>query len=201
MNISSLFLYRTIAHNMARLKIPRKITNPPIVKGFKPYGPDIDSKKRESIILNFEEYEAFRMCDYNMYNHYQASVLMNVSRPTFTRIYASARMKISKAFVEGRQIEFEGGKVYFDSDWYQCNSCGCHFNNPEISISIQNCPLCGSSEVERHTEESLGDMPRNSEDDLCICPECGFTKEHHYGVPCRNEKCPTCNSPLIRKYH
>jgi hypothetical protein len=28
--------------------------------------------------------------------------------------------KISKAFVEGRQIEIEGGKVYVDSDWYQC---------------------------------------------------------------------------------
>lgn len=201
MNICSLFLYRTFAHNMARLKIPRKVTNPPIVKGFKPYGPDLDNKKKEPIILNFEEYEAFRMCDYDMYNHHQASALMNVSRPTFTRIYASARMKISKAFVEGRQIEIEGGKVYFDSDWYQCNSCGCDFNNPQRNISIQNCPLCGSSSVMRHTEDIQENTPFDANEDLCICTECGYTKKHHYGVPCRNEVCPTCKTPLTRKHH
>jgi hypothetical protein len=110
-------------------------------------------------------------------------------------------MKISKAFVEGRQIEIEGGKVYFDSDWYQCNSCGCDFNNPQRNISIQNCPLCGSSSVMRHTEDIQENTPFDANEDLCICTECGYTKKHHYGVPCRNEVCPTCKTPLTRKHH
>jgi hypothetical protein len=70
---------------------------------------------------------------------------MGVSRPTFTRIYASARQKIANAFVEGKQISIEGGKVYFDSDWYQCQSCGCYFNNPEKDIKVEACPLCGAA--------------------------------------------------------
>lgn len=201
MSICSLSLFRSFAHYMARLKIPRKVTNPPIVKGFKPYGPDLDSKKKDPVILNFEEYEAFRMCDYDMYNHHQASALMNVSRPTFTRIYAAARMKISKAFVEGRQIEIEGGKVYFDSDWYHCNTCSCHFNNPNRNVSIMSCPLCGSSEIGRHTEDSMGNKPTGSDEDFCICPKCGFATKHQNGVPCRNEVCPTCKTTLIRKQH
>lgn len=186
---------------MARLKIPRKVTNPPKIKGFKPFGPDLDNKNIEPVILNFEEYEAFRMCDYDMYNHHQASALMNVSRPTFTRIYATARMKISKAFVEGRQIEIEGGKIYFDSDWYQCKSCGCHFNNPERNVSIQTCPLCGNSTITRHLEDTPDNTEKLTNDDMCICAKCGFTKIHLHGIPCRDEICPSCKTPLIRKQH
>ena len=183
---------------MSRLKIPRKVTNPPKIKGFKPYGPSLDSHKLEPIILNFEEYEAFKMCDYDMHNHHQASVLMNVSRPTFTRIYASARMKISRAFVEGRQIEIEGGKVYFDSDWYHCHTCDCHFNNPEKNITIQSCPLCGSTDFDQFTESNSENTPQIVHEDLCVCPKCGYTRKHHYGVPCRTETCPTCKTPLVR---
>ena len=76
------------------------------------------------INLLYEEYEALRLCDYSMENHNRASEIMEVSRPTFTRIYASARQKLASAFVEGRQIVIEGGKVYFDSDWHICNDHG-----------------------------------------------------------------------------
>jgi len=185
---------------MARLKIPRKITSTPIVKGFKPYGPELEGVKKEPVILNFEEYEALKLCDYDMYTHHLASIVMNVSRPTFTRIYASARMKISKAFVEGRQIEIEGGKIYFDSDWFQCNACGCNFNNPLKNIPIQNCPLCGSSSIESYSEEIQGNNNPETNEDFCVCLKCGYTKKHHYGVPCRNEVCPTCKIPLSRKH-
>jgi Zn finger protein HypA/HybF involved in hydrogenase expression len=72
---------------------------------------------------------------------------MGVSRPTFTRIYASALRKIAKAFVEGKQISIEGGKVYFDSDWFQCVTCKCYFNNPEKEEKPETCPLCGSANI------------------------------------------------------
>jgi len=128
-----------------RIKTIRKVLNPPVIKGFKPYGNESLEQEKDPINLLYEEYEALRLCDYDRCNHNQASMIMGVSRPTFTRIYASALQKISVAFVEGRQIFIEGGKVYFDSDWYKCNSCQCYFNNPEKQFVINECPLCGST--------------------------------------------------------
>lgn len=140
---------------MARNTTPRKILNPPIIKGFNPYGPDRENQQLEAIILLYEEYEALRLCDYDMKNHHEASALMNISRPTFTRIYSSVRQKIARAFVEGRQISIEGGKVYFDSNWYHCKQCTCYFNNPEIEKAVHRCTLCGSNDISRvETEDT-----------------------------------------------
>ncbi len=138
-----------------RLKRLRKVLDVPIVKGFKPYGHDAAKINKEPINLLYEEYEALRLCDYNMENHTVASEIMEVSRPTFTRIYASARKKIASAFVEGRQIVIEGGKVYFDSSWHICNSCNSTFNNPNKIIAINNCALCGSSNISDYENEPL----------------------------------------------
>ncbi len=137
-----------------RIKRLRKVLNPPPIKGFKPYGPEVNNQNTDTVNLLYEEYEALRLCDYDMYNHHQASEIMGVSRPTFTRIYASARQKIAKAFVEGSKIIIEGGKVYFDSDWYQCKSCNCYFNNPEKDKEITNCPLCKSKNILSYNPES-----------------------------------------------
>ncbi len=139
-----------LIYKMARAKTLRKVLNPPLVKGFKPYGPEKGNLNTEPINLLFEEYEALRLSDYDRLNHQQASVMMGVSRPTFTRIYASALQKIASAFVEGKQISIEGGKVYFDSDWYQCGYCGCNFNNPERENEIMNCPLCGNCQIKSY---------------------------------------------------
>lgn len=125
----------------------RKVINPPLIKGFKPFGPDAPKDNNEPVIMLYEEYEAIRLCDYDLYNHHQASELMGVSRPTFTRIYSSARQKVARAFVEGKKISIEGGKVYFDSDWYNCQGCGCYFNNPEKDIKVDACPLCGNNTI------------------------------------------------------
>lgn len=124
----------------------RRIFNVPVIKGFRPYGNSISSLgRREVISLFYEEYESLRLCDYEKLNHDQASQRMHISRPTFTRIYASAREKIATAFVEGKQMIIEGGKVYFDSEWYHCLDCSCHFNHPDKEKSIKNCPLCHST--------------------------------------------------------
>ncbi len=129
--------------------------NPPSVKGFQPYGPGIAKNQKEAIGLLFEEYEALKLCDYDMFNHSEAANTMCVSRPTFTRIYSSARQKIAKAFVEGRQIIIEGGKVYFDSSWHSCNSCGCYFNVSSNEVKTNRCPLCGSEWTQVYHDETL----------------------------------------------
>lgn len=183
-----------------RIKKLRKVVNPPPIKGFKPYGPDLDKARKESVIMHFEEYEALRLCDYDMYNHHQASAAMGVSRPTFTRIYASARQKVAKAFAEGRQLSINGGKVYFDSDWYRCKDCKCYFNNPQKDIEITRCPLCGSVEVLGC--EELADCYESDVEscsDLCVCVSCGYEMPHDHGRPCNHNTCPQCGKRTIRK--
>jgi len=122
----------------------RKISNPPVISGLKPYGTVKNSVKTETVFLHLEEYEALRLCDHEMLNHTQAASMMAVSRPTLTRIYSRARRKIAEALVIGKQIIIEGGKIYFDSEWYSCEICGCYFNNPDKQVKKILCPLCKS---------------------------------------------------------
>jgi len=126
---------------------PSKISNPPVISGFKPYGTWKNSPKPGTVFLHLEEYEAIRLCDHEQLNHKQAAGMMAVSRPTLTRIYARARRKIAEAMVEGKQIIIEGGKIYFDSEWYSCKACGCYFNNPDKLMKRIICPLCKSSDI------------------------------------------------------
>lgn len=126
---------------------PRKVSDPPVVSGMKPYGNKLPPGKREMVFLGLEEYEALRLCDYAGMNHQQAADQMNVSRPTLTRIYAMALQKIATAMVEGRQLVIEGGKVYFDSEWYNCSQCGCFFNHPDKQNEVRRCALCGSQHI------------------------------------------------------
>jgi uncharacterized protein len=135
---------------MSRPKRIRKMTNPPHFKGFSPIGLPEESSP---VVINYEEYEAIRLCDFELMGQVEASKLMEISRPTFTRIYESARRKVAQAFVGGKTIVFEGGKVYFDSEWYTCNSCGCWFNHLAKESEIRNCTLCGSADIEQYIEE------------------------------------------------
>jgi uncharacterized protein len=89
--------------------------------GFKPFG--IPGRTLENIILHFDEWESFRLLDYEGLNQEEAAVRMVVSRPTLTRIYESARKKIATAFVEGKAIRIEGGEVTFDKAWFRCKHC------------------------------------------------------------------------------
>ena len=177
---------------MPRPKLRRRMNNPPHFKGYRPIGlPEENSP----IVMNFDEYETIRLSDFELYGQFEASVIMGVSRPTYTRVYESARRKIAQAFVLGKAIVFEGGKVYFDSEWFSCNSCGCLFNHPAKEEEIKNCSLCGSTNIEEYKEP----YGQNIVEDICICPQCGKEKSHTSGIPCRKEICPDCNCPMIRK--
>lgn len=201
MNHSSLSLPKIILFNKMspRIKVFRKILNPPIIKGFKPYGKDSEKQKLEFVNMLYEEYEALRLSDYDGLKHLQASAIMGVSRPTFTRIYASALQKIAKAFVEGKQITIEGGKIYFDSEWFHCSECQCYFNNPEKETKIKACPLCDSSQFDIYDIENEKRKRKPNTADSCICPSCGFEIEHQQGIPCNKHECPKCGSLMKRK--
>jgi len=132
---------------MARPKRLRKMVNPPRFKGFKPFG--YYGKEAESVMLQFEELEVIRLLDYENMNQEAAAKIMDISRPTLTRIYESARNKVATAFAEARTILVEKGTVYFDSDWFRCMFCNSTFNNPDKSKAIESCPLCGGNKLEQ----------------------------------------------------
>lgn len=168
------------------------MTNPPHFKGFRPIGL---TEENTPVVLNYEEYEAIRLSDYELLGQVEAAHIMNISRPTFSRIYESARRKVAQAFVLGKTIVFEGGKVYFDSEWFSCNSCGCWFNHPEKELEVKVCALCGSDEIEQYQDNIKG----KNEENICICPGCGNEQQHHKESNCKNMVCPECNSMMTRK--
>lgn len=182
-----------------RRRVLRKVLNPPIINGFKPYGQESEKRNLEPVNLLYEEYEAMRLSDYNMLNHHQSSVMMSVSRPTFTRIYASALQKVAKAFVEGRQITIKGGKVYFESNWHHCNTCNSYFSNPYKEKTVENCSLCGSKQF-KEFDYTYDDTETIQCDNLCICLNCGFEQKHQYGKNCNQEICPTCGAIMKRNF-
>lgn len=127
------------------------MTNPPHFKGFRPIGLP---EENQPVVINFEEYESIRLSDFEFHGQVEAAQIMGISRSTYTRIYESARRKVAQAFVLGKTIVFEGGKVYFDSEWYSCNSCGCWFNHLAIEQEIACCTLCGSTDFELYNDVS-----------------------------------------------
>lgn len=182
-----------------RIKVLRKVLTPPVIDGFKPFGQDSESRDLAPVNILFEEYEALRLSDYSKLNHHQASVMMDVSRPTFTRIYASALQKIAIAFVEGRPITIKGGKVNFDRDWYRCDICNNYFNSDEKDVTVENCFVCGSQSF-KDLNFSYNLNSTGTADDLCYCPSCGYEQKHELGRNCKLESCPECNSALKRKF-
>lgn len=128
---------------MPRPKRLRKVVAPPSFKGFKPYG--CVKKKQKVCELFYEEYEAIKLADYDSLNQQEAAEVMGVSRPTFARIYTSARQKMAIALVEAREIKTAFGHAFFDKDWFQCKQCHSKFNIPK-EVDHQHCPLCHSED-------------------------------------------------------
>lgn len=126
-----------------RPKKNRKITSPPKAQGFKPIG--FRFKNTEVITLNFDEYEAIKFVDYEGLLTSQAAERMHVSRPTFSRVYNSAKKKIAQALVEIKSIVIEGGSVEFAENWYRCLDCNETFSLHEHG---QTCPNCISDNSE-----------------------------------------------------
>lgn len=130
---------------MPRRRRLRKVVAPPTFKGYRPYGVNSIPKKR--IELLYEEYEALKLADYDLMNHKEASELMGVSRPTFARIYESARRKIAKALVETKEIVTVYGNVWMEKNWYICNECHARFTIPKPTKN-NTCAICHSENIE-----------------------------------------------------
>jgi len=130
---------------MSRPHKARRINNPPKMKGFRPFGMPVCI--RESVSLKFEEYESIRLVNYEMLPQDEAARQMNVSRPTFTRIYNNALKLIAKSFAEGKAIEIEGGNYQLEDDWYRCKKCYKLIQGIENHTKCKDCTAYGESEL------------------------------------------------------
>ncbi len=115
---------------MGRCKQIRKVESTPGAAGFRPFGRDCKKGNRVELLL--DEYETVRLLDYEGKQQAEAAELMNVSRPTLTRIYMEARRKMATALVEGRPLCITGGNTDFVS--YQTNKSNIMMMNQKIAI-------------------------------------------------------------------
>ncbi|MDZ7776711.1 MAG: DUF134 domain-containing protein [Bacteroidales bacterium] len=163
------------------------------VKGFRPHGA---KSVQAAVEMLYEEYEALKLADYDGYSQVEAAEKMDVSRPTFTRIYDKALKKIARAFVEHREIIIKGGQVTFDENWFRCNSCHYIFKMPGKGNNISHCPVCGSQDI---IDETAGNRKaEKSSEAWCVCVECRNKVKHEPGIPCRKMECPECNGRMKR---
>lgn len=191
---------------MPRPKRERKMHVPPSMNGFRPFG--IPIKTVDAVKLLFEEYETLKLADYKNLTQEEAAMAMNVSRPTFTRIYNNARKKIAEAFIEGKAIFIQGGNVCFEKEWYKCNECNeiFSFQADEKNPLPLHCEYCESDNLKHISEyleievDSIQEKEVDAENKgTCLCLECGKKIPHQTGVPCREMQCPRCGKSMIRE--
>lgn len=65
--------------------------------------------KLKDVYLALDEFEAIRLADLVELKQIDAAKLMHISRPTFSRIVASARKKVTDGLVNIKVIRIEGG--------------------------------------------------------------------------------------------
>ncbi len=85
----------------------RRICFIPGVTYFKPAG--IPLRFLEENSLSLEEMEAIRLRDMEHLEQVGCARKMNISRPTFQRVLASARQKIADSLLSGKALRIGGG--------------------------------------------------------------------------------------------
>ncbi len=114
---------------------------------FKPPGAPLSGL--EEVRLSVDELEALRLKDKEGLNHEACAGRMQVSRPTFHRILASAHRKVAEALTEGKAIRIEGGRFRLRRS-YLCSHCGQIVSGDGTGeADVLTCSSCGSEELVR----------------------------------------------------
>jgi len=133
---------------MSRPPKCRRVAFLPGVTYFKPAG--IPLRALEEVRLSLEEAEAIRLKDLEGLEQEQGAEKMNVSRPTFQRVLASARLKVADALLNGKAITIEGGNFEMSPLHFSC-AYGHEWEVPfEVvaETTPQLCPVCNAASVE-----------------------------------------------------
>ena len=94
---------------MGRPPRQRIVIGQPIASIYKPAG--IPARQLLWMNLTLDEFEAIRLIDAGNLDQETVAAQMGVSRPTVTRILASARSKIAQALTHGQALAIQGGPV------------------------------------------------------------------------------------------
>lgn len=90
---------------------------------YKPAG--VPARTLDWVSLSLDEFEAIRLLDHEGLDQERAAEKMGISRPTVTRIYASARKKIADVLVLGQALRVEGGPIQIpENDQFGPGGCG-----------------------------------------------------------------------------
>jgi predicted DNA-binding protein (UPF0251 family) len=118
----------------------------PDVTYFKPAG--IPLRDLEEVCMSIEEAEAVRLKDLEGLEQEQGADKMNISRPTFQRVLASARQKVADALLNGKAIRIEGGN--FEMSWrrFRCHQGHEWELDTPVSELPELCPKCREPNVE-----------------------------------------------------
>ena len=98
---------------MARPARQRRIDAVPVYSQF---GPRTDRSISGRIIMTMDEYEAIRLIDLQGLTQAECAAHMDISRTTVQEIYGSAREKLARSLVEGRELCIYGGDCYICSE-------------------------------------------------------------------------------------
>jgi predicted DNA-binding protein (UPF0251 family) len=131
---------------MSRPPKCRRVEFLPNVTYFKPAGTPL--KDLEEVGMSVEEAEAIRLKDLEGLEQEQGAEKMNISRPTYQRILASARQKLADALLNGKAIRIEGGN--FEMRWHRFRRQRGHEWELETPVSalLELCPKCREPSVE-----------------------------------------------------
>ncbi len=102
----------------------RRIYKEPDYDGFEPNGIPCN----EQITLSVDEYETIRLIDLEKLTQEECSLRMEVSRPTVTALYESARYKIADCLVNGKKMIISGGKYKLTEQMFDA----CRNENSEL---------------------------------------------------------------------
>lgn len=133
---------------MPRRTRKRRVFLPPRGRGWQ----SGTSETAETIKLSYDEYEAIKLLDYENLKQEEVAALMNISRPTLTRIYNTARQKMARALVRDANIIIAGGHVEVHESWHYCHHCKISFN---VYDEPGFCPMCKSQSTVESIAEGL----------------------------------------------
>ncbi|MEN8121195.1 MAG: DUF134 domain-containing protein [Bacteroidota bacterium] len=168
---------------MPRPKRKRKIFSLPLAEGFKPFGVAIN--ETDALELLYEEYEAIKLADYQNLTQEEAAKKMNISRPTFTRIYDKARKTIALALVEGKIIIIKGGDIHVDNEYRTSER-----SQTRYQMGIGGFCICLKCEIRL---EHIKGHPCQTQK----CPECGelmFRENSYHHLSLKKKQTPDQNN-------
>ena len=110
---------------MARPKKSRYVCNEPAYDSFSPNGISSDALQEEVVVMSVDEYEVFRLLDFEQITQQECAMQMKVARTTITEIYNQSRSKIADAIVNGKKLMIEGGNYELcEKAAHCCGRCG-----------------------------------------------------------------------------